>query len=345
MDDFEFRQNIFNLQTSIKEEEELSSSPNSPVWPNTSDTSHLSVEDRLKLYKQKAELNTERKRQEIHQQEAANSRPFEISERTKRLLTKQTRPTRIEDRLIEEGTKRKEAAEKKENEYTEFYRAQANPVITPLASSLKREGDVVERLLQYTDIYKQKLSEKQETSSSENSQSKSYSSKLNVESRYLKSTSPKPSTEPEQHSFKPEINQRSAKLAEKLGESKERLTQKKEKQLEEETYSFQPSINKFNDSLNRKAWWEDLYSQGVSQSEKKQKLIEEYKKQKEHDPNCTFKPETYSKKGYQSQSHQERVQRLQQWNLQREKKIKEARLENSGKDLEGCTFAPKVSVT
>ena len=213
------------------------------------------------------------------------------------------------------------------------------PSITPHASNLKREGDVVERLYDYQKVYQDKKEVLKKEIEPELSNSVPKTNKSNVESRYMKPS--KPNLIAEEYSHKPEISERSTKLAARLGESKDRLLQKPApKSTEDLECTFTPMIIKKEDHEN-KIWWESLYQQSKVIQEKKEKQKEEFDKQRLDDPECTFKPkfQTHAEK---KENTEDRIKRLQDWQKTREERIQQYREQNNVRGLEECTFAPKV---
>lgn len=211
----------------------------------------MPVEERLSYYKARSQRSLQQKRQQQVQEELDNVKDPIISKRSQK-LAKNSRDGKIEDRLLLEGQKQKSLQTKKEAQITKETRLQSNPVITPLAASLKREGDIVDRLFEYQKIYQDKLETKKKESINEPDAVPKIN-KSNINSRYMKPISPK-QVYVETFSYKPEVSKRSEILAQKLGDSKNRLLQKpKEKQIDESEYTFKPSIiRREEDDPNKK---------------------------------------------------------------------------------------------
>ncbi|CAG9327733.1 unnamed protein product [Blepharisma stoltei] len=351
-----------DIDNSIKEEEQgLENLQEAALWPGASTLSEienesqgfshfsesitsdvkLPVEERLTYYKARSLRSIQQKRQQQVQEEMDNLKNPLISKRSQKLASS-NRDGKIEDRLMQEGIKQKMLQIKKEAQLSKEAKVQANPIITPLAASLKREGDIVDRLFEYQKIYQEKL-ENKKNDSPKDSKGIPKINKINgIESKYMKPNSPK-TVYVETFSYKPEVNKKSEILASKLGDPKDRLLQKpKEKNLEDSEYTFKPSINRRENDPNKIEWWESLYQHGQFIKEKRERTKEEMDKIREEDPNLTFKP-TIVTKGHKQESNEERFKRLEAWSKQKEQKIEEAKAQNSNKDLEGCTFAPKIN--
>jgi hypothetical protein len=314
-------------------------SPPYQTHVNTFSGSSQSKTDRSYSSHDKIKKTIEQKRQEKIDEELDQLKSPALSKKTQQMIFKAKREGKVEDRLLQESQKRKQEASEKEAKLRLEAKQKSQPIITPLAASLKREGDVAERLIDYQKVYQEKKEMLKKEIEPENVPQVPKINKSNVESRYLKPF--KPNLVPEEYSYKPEISGRSAKLAAKLGESKDRLLQKNPtKSVEDLECTFTPSIIKREDNEN-KIWWENLYQQSKIIQEKKEKQKEDFDKQRQENPECTFKPklQSYSDK---KENPEERVKRLQDWQKSREDRLKLYREQNNAKGLEECTFAPKV---
>ena len=305
----------------------------------SSSSSSLSKTDKLHLSNDRSKKTLEQKRQEKIEEELDTLKSPALSKKTQQLICKSKREGKIEDRLMNEAQKRKQEASDRELKSRIEAKQKSMPVITQLASNLKREGDVVERLFDYQKVYQEKKDNLKKEIDPENTLTAPKTNKTNVESRYMKPF--KPNLVVEEYSHKPEISERSAKLAARLGESKDRLLQKPApKSVEDSECTFTPLIIKKEDHEN-KLWWENLYQESKRIQEKKDKQKEEIDKQRNDDPECTFKPkiQTHSEK---KENPEDRVKRLQDWQKSREDRLKQYREQNNIRGLEECTFAPKV---
>lgn len=332
--------------------EEKSHSGSQALWPGSSQftespyethvnsysTSSISRSDKLYSSMDKTKKTIEQKRQEKIENELESLKSPTLSKKTQQLIFKSKREGKVEDRLINDSQKKKQEASDKEAKLRMEMKQKSMPTITPLAAMMKREGDVAERLIDYQKVYQEKKEIAKKEAEPESSNPMPKTNKSNVESRYMKPF--KPTLVVEEYSHKPEISERSVKLAAKLGDSKDRLLQKPSaKPVEDLECTFTPSIIKKEDHEN-KIWWENLYNQSKTIQEKKDKQKNELDKQK-IDPECTFKPKmkTHTDK---KENPEDRIKRLQDWQKTREERVQQFREQNNVKGLEECTFAPKV---
>jgi len=265
-----------------------------------------------------------------------------ISKKSQQIVYKAKREGKVEDRLMQEAQKRKQDASEREAKLRMEAKQKSMPNITSLASNLKREGDVAERLIDYQKLYQDKKDTLKKEIEPEANKGVPKTNKTNVESRYLKPN--KSTVQIEEFTYKPEISERSTKLAARMGESKDRLLQKPApKVVEDSECTFTPNIIKKEEEeeVENRSWWENLYSQSRVIQEKRDKQREVVEKVRQEDPECTFKPKLVHSSA--KENPDERVKRLQEWQKNREDRMKQFREQNSVKDLEGCTFAPKVS--
>jgi hypothetical protein len=338
MEKKQLQQWLSEIDKAIEEEKQMRTAP---FWPgsNFSDSgSSSSRYDQLYSGSEKTASKLEQKRQEKLEEELDSLRSPQISKKSQQIIVKNKREGKVEDRLMQEALKRKQEASEREAKLKMDAKQKSMPVITPLAAGLKRDGDVVERLWDYQKVYQEKKETLKKEIEPEAVKAVPKINKTNVESRYMKPV--KSSVQAEEFSYKPEISERSAKLAAKLGESKDRLLQKPApKVVEDSECTFTPNIIK-KDSEN-KIWWENLYQQSRIIQEKRDKQKETMDKMKE-DPECTFKPKI-SNTGERKENPDERIKKLQDWQKSREERMKQFREQNSNKDLEGCTFAPKIN--
>lgn len=327
------------------EDEKLQRS-NNVLWPGSSNFSdsnsfsQVSTSSRYESLYQSSEKTAsklEQKRQEKLEEELFTLKSPTISKKSQQMLFKAKREGKVEDRLMQEAQKRKQEASEREAKLRMDAKQKSMPIITPLASNLKRDGDVAERLIDYQKLYQEKKETLKKEIEPEVQKAVPKINKSNVESRYMKPA--KVTVQPEEFSYKPEISERSAKLAAKMGESKDRLLQKPApKIVEDSECTFTPAIIK-KETENR-AWWENLYSQSRLIQEKREKQREVVEKGRQEDPECTFKPKLVHNSA--KENPDDRIKRLQEWQKSREERMKQFREQNSVKDLEGCTFAPKV---
>ena len=321
------------------EDEKHYRSPNA-LWPgsvHSDSASSSSRYDQLYSSSERTASKLDQKRQEKLDEELDQLRSPQLSKKSQ-IIVKNKREGKVEDRLMQEAVKRKQDASEREAKLKLEAKQKSMPAITPLAAGLKREGDVGERLWDYQKVYQEKKESLKKEIDCEPIKTVPKTNKTNVESRYLKPA--KSTVQAEEFSYKPEISERSAKIAAKLGESKDRLLQKPAPKVQEDNEcTFTPSINK-NDTDN-KIWWENLYQQSRIIQEKKEKQKEVSDKMKE-DPECTFKPKI-SNHSSMKENPDDRIKKLQEWQKAREDRMKQFRDQNSNKDLEGCTFAPKIN--
>lgn len=305
----------------------------------------LPVEERLSYVKAYYDINKEKRRKEQEEKEKQQLTQPSISTRSLKLAEKSRGKGKIEDRLIEVGQKK--AIEQMEREVLEAIesRAQATPAITSLASKLKRDGDVADRLLEYQKIYNDHM----ENLARSNIDESTYRPQIystTAKSKYLLPTKPVKKMFEEEPSFKPAISKRSEKLASRLGEStQERLARKpQEKKFVDEECTFKPKVNRNSSSYSSikkegKQKWEELYKL----KDKKQEDIERLKKELENNQpetkECTFKPKL-NKTSLKTSSTL--FDRMKDWEKAKQDKIKQTQEIVQNKDLIGCTFAPQI---
>lgn len=316
------------------------------LWPGSStlgestSVSSFQKTDRLFNSQEKTKKTIEQKRQEKLDEELDQMKNPQLSKKSQQLIFKSKREGKIEDRLMQEAQKRKQEASEREAKMKIEAKQKSMPLITPLAANLKREGDVVERLIDYQKVYQEKKDNLKKEIEPEANSAIPKINKTNVESRYMKPQSKNVAVE--EYSHKPEISERSQKLAARLGDAKERLLQKPApKTTGDAECTFTPSIIKKDDSEN-KIWWETLYQQSKIIQEKKEKTKEDFDRLKV-DPECTFKPKLSSANNEKKENSDDRVKRLQEWQKTREDRLKQEREQNSNRGLEECTFAPKIN--
>lgn len=244
---------------------------------------------------------------------------------------------KIEDRLISTWKGQQEASHQL---LKSSYSQNRIPTITSYFGQLKNDKPVVERLLLYKKIYKnkQKLAE-------EGSYKCSFSPKINSYSNLARSgpCSPKTSTKLElEFSFKPEINKNSLKIVKKnrkispKSASKSPLSQKHCG----EKHTFHPKINQDpSPKCIRSASprWKQLYNLHINRRERLEILRQAFA-DNDKDFECTFKPKT-SGAGCKIEKSST-IERLHDWENKRQDKIASKKEFFNHKDLDGCTFKP-----
>lgn len=276
-----------------------------------------------------------------------------LSPGSRKILEKIERYGRVEDRLLQAGAKLDKDIIAKQTITLIESQMHARPSISPYANRLRRKGNASDRLSNEAEVRKEKLKSLQIKYDS----SFTFSPKINkIPSPLRGAVSERRSTKelkPVQFSFKPVISQMSQKLAAKLGKSKDRLLTPPKKIMSDEfktesECSFYPITNPRSTTLDNR--------QKVDENGKrtprclalyelhKAKLQSNYTGELEvtQQQNCTFMPMTNSKSTTNSSSIKIE-DRLNNWAIERELKLKHKREEEEVEVLTQCTFSPKIS--
>ena len=244
---------------------------------------------------------------------------------------------KIEDRLIATWKNHQTSLEKELKESNNIKRI---PQISPYANQLQTEKPVVERLMLYKKIYNDRRAKaiKSVPDFSFSPQINSYSNNV---SRTDLCTPRSPQSIENPYSFKPELNQNSLKIAEKLGPFGNR-TSASNKSINSDTYSFKPEINKnysMSSIRSTSPRWKQLYALNLERRERLENLRKAFA-ENDKDFECTFHPKTCRTQN--SLSSTSTVQRLNDWEQKRQSKIANLRNSSSDKDYEECTFKPSL---
>jgi hypothetical protein len=146
----------------------------------------------------------------------------------------------------------------------------------------------------------------------------------------------RPSLSP--YSFKPRLSKKSLDIASRLGDPKERLTALRPKEaISTPETDFRPHIDPRSRVIDHRSRspitrWEALYDLA------KEKEVQE--PGEVLDPECTFHPRI-RREGWDGDV----VERLMDWEKERERQLRAAQDNYAGKDLEECTFTPIRQVT
>ena len=252
-------------------------------------------------------------------------------------MAQQGRTGKIEDRLLAGWKTHQQSLE---TDIANSHKEQRIPQISPFAAHMQIDKPVVERLLLYKKVYSERR-----IHAAKNAPDYSYAPQINPCSRSTSRTdlctprSPQPAPNP--YSFKPELNQNSLKIAEKLGPFGNR-TASHTKSVSSESHSFRPEINKttsINSGRSSSPRWKQLYKLNLERRERLELLRQAFA-ENDVDFECTFKPKTC--RPPVSLSNSCTVQRLSDWEQKRQAKISSIRNSKSDKDLEECTFKPAL---
>eukprot|EP01022_Parablepharisma_sp_SALTPOND_P024584 TRINITY_DN548_c0_g1_i1.p3 TRINITY_DN548_c0_g1~~TRINITY_DN548_c0_g1_i1.p3 ORF type:complete len:264 (-),score=33.44 TRINITY_DN548_c0_g1_i1:109-900(-) len=141
------------------------------------------------------------------------------------------------------------------------------------------------------------------------------------------------------------------------GSSEERLLGPKQtRPVAVEVHTFAPQINPISNKLdNRMKYqdqsqegkvnrWETLYEMDKKKKEKLELMKAQEQARKEEEENFTFKPQLVSKMNTSQRAENNATveQRNQIWERLRAQKVKDMKEKGKEKELEGCTFAPKL---
>ncbi|OMJ76234.1 hypothetical protein SteCoe_24456 [Stentor coeruleus] len=291
------------------------------------------------LYKQAAMLNRKRENLRIQQQKAEKKQLYSpiILQKSREML--KDRSGKIEDRLLATWKSQKEASEQFLRESSSQSRI---PTISPYATQIQTEKPVMDRLMLYSKIYHEKKKRAQETppECSFTPKINSYSNSVSRSDLYSPKINPVAEC---QYSFKPELNQNSLKIAEKLGPFGCRTSSRSSsysKSVGNESYLFRPQINK-NYSISSfrsgSPRWKQLYDMNLDRRERLEMLRKAFA-DNERDFECTFHPKTC--RPLNSLSTSGTVERLNSWESKRQASINAKKDSISDKDLDECTFKP-----
>lgn len=291
------------------------------------------------LYKQAAMLNRKRENLRIQQQKAEKNQLCSpaILQKSREML--KNRNGKIEDRLLATWKSQKDASEQYLRESSSQSRI---PTISPYATQMQSDKPVVDRLMLYSKIYHEKKKRAQEAppDCSFTPKINSYSNRVSRSDLYSPKITPIAEC---QYSFKPELNQNSLKIAEKLGPFGCRASSRSSscsKSVSNESYSFHPQINK-NYSISSirsgSPRWKQLYDMNLDRRERLEMLRKAFA-DNERDFECTFHPKTCRAPNGLSTSGT--VQRLNDCETRRQASINAKKDSMTDKDLDECTFRP-----
>eukprot|EP00359_Climacostomum_virens_P001024 CAMPEP_0204898104 /NCGR_PEP_ID=MMETSP1397-20131031/1097_1 /ASSEMBLY_ACC=CAM_ASM_000891 /TAXON_ID=49980 /ORGANISM="Climacostomum Climacostomum virens, Strain Stock W-24" /LENGTH=342 /DNA_ID=CAMNT_0052065907 /DNA_START=589 /DNA_END=1617 /DNA_ORIENTATION=+ len=280
---------------------------------------------------------TDRLRKRLAEQKEEVPHSPRVNPRSASLASKKLGSGKVQDRLHEDSMRRTQLRNEVAMKELEISKAQSKPAITPMAARMKRDGSISDRLLQYNDLYKDRRMQLQQTL-------------LEVEdpkpNKVRKALSPRPRAikkkpEPVQvPSFKPAVNKHSEEIAKNLAHSFTRLLLPK-KPIKVEQPVFKPTINKKSKAITSSTpRWESLYQLKEQQTQKLDDLRAEIAA-KQVDVECTFKPKTT--KPAKPTPVVEFVKRQTAWQKSIAERVEAQQLIVADKDLEGCTFTPKIN--
>jgi hypothetical protein len=292
-----------------------------------------------RLYNMQAfyDRKTERLRKRVAEQQEAVMTSPRMNPRSASLAAKHIASGKVQDRLHDDSIRRKQMRVEVAVKEAEISRAQARPAITPMAARMKREGSISDRLQLYNEIYRDR--------------------RLNLVQTFLeaeavqppvvkRALSPRPQpikkrvAPVEEPTFKPAVNKHSEQLAKRLVHSFTRLTLPK-KAVKPEQPVFKPTINKKSQRITSSTpRWESLHQLQEQQAQKLDDLRAEALA-KQVDVECTFRPKTT--RPAKPLPVEEFVKRQTAWQKSLAEKVGAQQLSVADKDLEGCTFAPKIN--
>lgn len=340
------------IENFITELEEVLKSPNARVPAGVLiDTKQKQVSEPLedksrklkscdRLYNMQAfyDRKTDRLRKRIAEQKEQVPYSPRVNARSESLASKRPVSGKVQDRLHEDSVRRTQMRIKTANKELEISRAQAKPSITPMAARMKREGFISDRLIQYDELYRDRR----------NQLLLAFQEIEEVKPVIKRVLSPRPqpikkkSQPVESPSFKPAVNKRSIEIAKSLGHSFTHLLLPK-KAVKVEQPVFKPTINRKSQKLaNSTPRWEALYRLNEQQTQKLDDLRAEVAA-KQVDVECTFKPKTT--RPAKPTPVSDFYKRQSAWQKSIADKVEAQQLSIADKDLDGCTFAPKVTST
>ncbi|CAG9332356.1 unnamed protein product [Blepharisma stoltei] len=301
------------------------------------------IQDRQEyLHKQANLMQRKRENQKLEQikQELTKLSGPSLSKKSIEITNSQGRAGKIEDRLLIAGQRSKKNAQERLASNERESKANAVPVITPFASKIVREGDIVDRLALYQKIYK----DKKELIGKELKSEFSFQPQINrdfISERPALTSVRSEATFKEEFPFRPTLDENSMKIASRLGPFGNRST--KHSRIEAEPFPFKPSINKSTNidprARSTSPRWKGLYDLNFEKREKIEILRNEFQ-ESQRDLECTFHPKTTSP--VTSTDPSKTIQRLYNWERLKTSRIEEIKEKKANEDLENCTFKPSL---
>jgi hypothetical protein len=249
-----------------------------------------------------------------------------ICKRSEKLASKANSSRPVEERLIEAGQRTAFDLRARADTISREAKLLAKPSVTSLADNLLSDKPVEDRLLRYTDTYRERRQQRvlnQETFSF-TPQLCSY--KRSVWSPYGSQTYKKQLDYCEEFPFRPTINKKSESLARRRGTTQERLLCQPARHptvaKEDAACTFTPKLSERTLELASlhsgektfKEKWNDLTLKTRTLTQIMQDLSDV-------DSECTFTPKTHSSPS--RRPHSETLERLQNWALYRDEKLRE----------------------
>jgi hypothetical protein len=317
------------LPTTVHREHQQQQAKESPRAVKSSD----------RLYNMQAfyDRKTERLRKRVAKQQEAVGTSARLNPRSASLAAKHVASGKVQDRLHDDSIRRKQVRVQVAVNEAEISRAQAKPAITPMAARMKREGSVSDRLQLYNELYRDRRQHlMQKFLEAEAVQPPVVKRALSPRPQPIK----KRVAPVEEPTYKPAVNKRSEQLAKHLVHSSTRLTLPR-KAVKTEQPVFKPTINKRSQRITSiTPRWESLHQLKEQQAQKLDDLRAEALA-KQVDVECTFRPRTT--RPAKPLPAGEFVKRQTAWQKSIAAKVGAQQLSVADKDLEGCTFAPKIN--
>lgn len=292
--------------------------------------------ERLLNYKKLSEKKKEMMKIERLEAESALIKAPNICKKSKEIFNNVHMKGNVQQRL---ENKAKEYKEKQESHLANeriSAKLKSVPSISPLASKIKRSGDVATRLASYKHIYNSHLQELQsfynKTPEKPQLRSSSVSRKrlLKPKSQYLPTCS---------FSFTPALCEKTRKLAKNMGKSYERLLKTPSPCTilsEDPECFFVPEINSISTIIARKNQegnvWDNLYALRGSNTCRNF--------DNEDMSECTFHPIIYEKNNNPDVGRF--IERVNGWNKEKEEKLLWKKNQEEKEALKNCTFSPEI---
>ena len=193
------------------------------LWPSLPPREETSdFPERLMNIKKIYQKKLEDKKLELLKEEAKTIKNPEICEKSRKIVAKLNHSGTAEDRLFYSAKLFEEKIKTRRLIQNITSKLNSTPSISPLASKIKRTGDISERLLHYKHVYQEHAKELKEKY---HKQIKNSSRSPSDSRAFQRLTKPKSLTQLQtSFPFTPALSRKTRKIAEKLEKSESRLT-------------------------------------------------------------------------------------------------------------------------
>lgn len=291
----------------------------------TPDPSKPPVELRLTSMKEVYEQNRQKRFIDQVEGELKTVKSPVLCKKSTHLAVKVNGTKSVEERLIDAGRRAAFDQKVKADTLEREARQLAKPSVTSLAEHLHSEKAVEDRLLEYTDKYRENMQQRLLNQETYSFAPKLCNYRRSDWSPYRSQSNKKLFDYSQDYPFKPHISKKSQSLAKRRGTAQERLLSRSPKprvDLQDETAcTFTPHLNERTLELTSTRSGDRSFGEKWAELTNKTRTLSQIMQDlAEIDSECTFTPKTHSSPMNRSQT--ETLKRLQNWASYRDEKLR-----------------------